>query len=62
MKTNNRMSMQGIELAILKSLISTSRIINEADQNTIKEPDKGFGINVDGIATHPRGVMIFQVA
>ena len=58
------MSMQGTELAILKSLISSSRSIKEADQNTIKEPDKGFGIciNVDGIATHPRGVMIFQVA
>ena len=56
------MSMQGIELAILKSLISPSRSIKEADQNTIKEPDKGFGINVDGIATHSRGVMIFQVA
>ena len=35
------MSMQGIELAILKSLISSSRSIKEADQNTIKEPDKG---------------------
>ena len=56
------MSMQGIELAILKSLISSSRSIKEADQNTIKEPDKSFDIKVDGIATHPRGVMIFQVA
>ena len=62
MKTNNRISMQGVELVILKSLISPSRSIKEADQNTIKEPDKGFGIKVDGIATHPRGVVIFQVA
>ena len=40
MKTNNRMSMQGIELPILKSLISSFRSINEADRQTLKKPDR----------------------
>ena len=40
MKTNNRRSTQGIELAILKTLISPSRSINEADQQTLGKPSR----------------------